>query len=507
MAFGAAPAQAFTTGTIAPPDFLTLSNLQGGNVVTVPFTSDAAQGSTLYLTVRDTGPGNSTHSKTVTATTGNDGSGAFRLIFGAPSDVAVGDVLYFAAFDSPDPHAFAFASATQMIVAPGALSSSKTDFFAGSWANGLQLSGSGFPRSAQVTVSVVTGDAGTASHDFIPPLTATTDSAGAFVLAVTASALNAGGPPQLPGTSNTYYRVTAVDSLGNRSVPIGLNIRSIAAGTKVTPSSALAGETVTVTAAGLQANESLEIWLHSTPVRLLSGMATSPGAFTGDILIPGSAAVGTHQLEVRGAVSGSQWLGFAVSSPPPPPSASPSPSPSAVVPPSPEPVEPSPTPVETAPSVTETAPPPPEPELGALARPPSPSTVLPLEPSPKPGRLPLPGPTAEPAPDPPAEPASSPSSEPAPTMEAAVEPAGPRPGGPAGLSGDRLTGSSVSGGAAATPAPQPLNGEIAQSYSVDVVAITAIGSGLLLLGPVLVFGSRIKRRQPTEDPSDGPSPL
>ncbi len=65
----------------------------------------------------------------------------------------------------------------------------------------------------------------------------------------------------------------------------------------------------------------------------------------------------------------------------------------------------------------------------------------------------------------------------------------------------------MAGGAAAASVPPRLDGEIAQGYTIDVVALTAIGSGLLLLGPVLVFGSRIKRRQPAGDQPEEPSPL
>ncbi|MHB1235310.1 MAG: hypothetical protein ACYCZK_06535, partial [Microbacteriaceae bacterium] len=163
-----------------------------------------------------------------------------------------------------------------------------------------------------------------------------------------------------------------------------------------------------------------------------------------------------------------------------------------------EPVESAAPPRETAPPTTG-IPPISDPGYGAIAPPPSLSPALEIEPSPKPGHLPAAGPLTEPA--------SQPSPEPAPVMEAAIEPARPRPGGTPWLSGEPLTGSSMAGGAAAASVPPRLDGEIAQGYTIDVVALTAIGSGLLLLGPVLVFGSRIKRRQPAGDQPEEPSPL
>lgn len=452
---GSGPAQAFTTGTIAPPDFLTLSSLRGGNVVNIPFTSDAAPGSTLYLTARDTGPGNSNYSKTITALSGSDGSGIFRLEFAAPADVAVGDVLYFSASDSSSAQAFSFASATQTIVAPGVVAAGNTKFFAGSWGGGLQLTGSGFPHSAQATVSVVTGSDSAAPGNLIAPVTVTTDSVGAFSLTIPAGTLDAGGLPQLPGTSNTYYRVAALDSLGNQSTPLQLTIRSVAAGTSVSPITAQPGDVIRVTAAELRSNEPLELWLHSTPIRLLSAAANSTGTFVGEVAIPGAVAAGSHQVEVRGATSGSQWLTFTVS-PPPAPTPTPADPPASVPPPSPSPASPIADPV---------------PGIG-------------IEPSPRPlapqATVPIAELAAEPVLPEPSAAAENPSTPPTPSPSAIPE----------------------DSAAVTVPSRVPrLVDEIAQDYTVDVVAITAIGAGLLLLGPVLVFGARIKRRQSPEDQS------
>ncbi len=464
---GTGPAQAITTGTLTPPSYLTLWMLGNGNTVNVPFTSNASAGTTLYLTVSDTGPGNSTYKKIVTAVTASGGAGVFALNFSAPTDVAVGDVLYFAVSESADPQVFPFATATRRIVAPGAVAAGNTKFFAGSWGTGLQLTGSGFPHSAQATVSVVTGSDSAAPGNLITPVTVTTDSVGAFSLTIPAGTLDAGGLPQLPGTSNIYYRVAALDSLGNQSTPLQLTVRSVAAGTSVSPTTAQPGDVVRVTAAELRSNESLEVWLHSTPIRLLSAAATSTGTFVGDVAIPGAVEAGGHQVEVRGATSGSQWLTFTVS---PPPAPTPTPSvPPASVPPA---------------SVPPASVPPTSPSPASPIADPVPVPGIGIEPSPRPLTPQATAPIAEPA----AEPVL-----PEPSAAAEDPSASPTPS-PAAIPEDSA--------AVTAPSRVPrLVDEIAQDYTVDVVAITAIGAGLLLLGPVLVFGVRIKRRQSPEDQS------
>ncbi|UIN31284.1 hypothetical protein [Microbacterium binotii] len=88
--------------------------------------------------------------------------------------------------------------------------------------------------------------------------------------------------------------------------------------TPVTPAaslsvtSVLAGSGVTVTATGLAANEPVEIWIHSTPVQLWTGAADATGALTQAITIPAGIPLGAHQIEVRGATSGSLWLNLTV---------------------------------------------------------------------------------------------------------------------------------------------------------------------------------------------------
>jgi arabinoxylan arabinofuranohydrolase len=72
------------------------------------------------------------------------------------------------------------------------------------------------------------------------------------------------------------------------------------------------GERLTVTASGLAANEQVEVWLHSTPVRLISGIASADGAYTATVTIPTTTALGDHRIEVRGLSSGSSFAALRV---------------------------------------------------------------------------------------------------------------------------------------------------------------------------------------------------
>lgn len=73
------------------------------------------------------------------------------------------------------------------------------------------------------------------------------------------------------------------------------------------------GGQVTVTASGLAANESVQIWLHSTPITLWSGTANADGTLSQRVTIPAGTEIGKHQIEVRGATTGSLWLNLTVS--------------------------------------------------------------------------------------------------------------------------------------------------------------------------------------------------
>jgi LPXTG-motif cell wall-anchored protein len=85
-----------------------------------------------------------------------------------------------------------------------------------------------------------------------------------------------------------------------------------AAAASLSATSVLGGSGVTVTATGLAANEDVEIWIHSTPIQLWTGAADASGALPQAISIPTDIPLGAHQMEVRGATSGSLWLNLAV---------------------------------------------------------------------------------------------------------------------------------------------------------------------------------------------------
>lgn len=72
------------------------------------------------------------------------------------------------------------------------------------------------------------------------------------------------------------------------------------------------GGTLTVTDTGFAAGESVGVYLHSTPVLLTTTTAGSSGAVSVTVTIPSSTAVGNHQLELRGARSGSFFVAFTV---------------------------------------------------------------------------------------------------------------------------------------------------------------------------------------------------
>ncbi|MDQ1131030.1 hypothetical protein [Microbacterium sp. SORGH_AS_0888] len=75
---------------------------------------------------------------------------------------------------------------------------------------------------------------------------------------------------------------------------------------------ALQGGQLTVTGSGFTANEPLELWLHSTPVKLTTLTANADGTFTQVVTIPTGTALGSHQIEVRGTTSGSLTLNLTV---------------------------------------------------------------------------------------------------------------------------------------------------------------------------------------------------
>ncbi|WP_156495968.1 hypothetical protein [Microbacterium sp. T32] len=72
------------------------------------------------------------------------------------------------------------------------------------------------------------------------------------------------------------------------------------------------GSQLTVSASSFAANEPVEIWLHSTPVKLLSTTASADGTVSATVTIPSETEIGAHKIEVRGTTSGSVYAALTV---------------------------------------------------------------------------------------------------------------------------------------------------------------------------------------------------
>ena len=74
----------------------------------------------------------------------------------------------------------------------------------------------------------------------------------------------------------------------------------------VSASSVTAGRTVRVRGGGFRPGESVQVWLHSTPVLLATAKASATGAVVVTVRVPARAATGSHRLVVLGVASGHQ---------------------------------------------------------------------------------------------------------------------------------------------------------------------------------------------------------
>ncbi|MFT4259259.1 hypothetical protein [Microbacterium sp.] len=81
---------------------------------------------------------------------------------------------------------------------------------------------------------------------------------------------------------------------------------------RVSSTSVPAGGNVTVRAQGFAPGEALEIWLHSDPWKLTDAVADAQGAISVNVGIAGGTDLGDHKIEVRGATSGSAFIGIVV---------------------------------------------------------------------------------------------------------------------------------------------------------------------------------------------------
>ncbi|MGY1553100.1 hypothetical protein ACW5CM_15070 [Microbacterium sp. A588] len=73
-----------------------------------------------------------------------------------------------------------------------------------------------------------------------------------------------------------------------------------------------AGGDVTVTANGFAPGEQLQLWLHSDPWKMTDATADASGAHSLSVRIAGGTEIGKHQIEVRGATSGSVFVNVRV---------------------------------------------------------------------------------------------------------------------------------------------------------------------------------------------------
>ncbi|SIS10730.1 LPXTG cell wall anchor domain-containing protein [Microbacterium sp. RURRCA19A] len=77
-------------------------------------------------------------------------------------------------------------------------------------------------------------------------------------------------------------------------------------------STVIRGSQVTLTASGFASGETAEIWLHSTPTKLVTATADENGTVRQTVTIAEGTAIGAHKIEVRGASSGSTFANLTV---------------------------------------------------------------------------------------------------------------------------------------------------------------------------------------------------
>ncbi len=66
-----------------------------------------------------------------------------------------------------------------------------------------------------------------------------------------------------------------------------------------------------MTGRGYAPGEPIELWLHSTPVKLWTGIAGADGTFSRMVTIPDTMTPGSHEIEIR-ATAGSTSLNLTV---------------------------------------------------------------------------------------------------------------------------------------------------------------------------------------------------
>ncbi|NKY24553.1 Ig-like domain-containing protein, partial [Cellulomonas denverensis] len=106
-------------------------------------------------------------------------------------------------------------------------------------------------------------------------------------------------PPQGPGSE---IEIEVVDEAGNVSERIRITVKRQVVVT-LSADQVTAGDSVTVTATGLAGNESAEVWLHSTPVRLVTALTDADGSVQVTVTVPADVTAGEHTVVVKGLES------------------------------------------------------------------------------------------------------------------------------------------------------------------------------------------------------------
>ncbi|MBD8207785.1 hypothetical protein IFU08_12375 [Microbacterium sp. CFBP 8790] len=115
-----------------------------------------------------------------------------------------------------------------------------------------------------------------------------------------------------PTTEPTTEPTTTPDPQPTETASPSPTVSASPVAVSLSSSTVARGNQVTVSASGFAAGESVEIWLHSTPVKLLSTAAGVDGTISKTVTIPSDAAIGSHKIEVRGATSGSAYASLTV---------------------------------------------------------------------------------------------------------------------------------------------------------------------------------------------------
>ena len=106
------------------------------------------------------------------------------------------------------------------------------------------------------------------------------------------------------------YRAVFTNTLGwMASDAAALTVSAVptrSAGVVLSTDSVRAGGTLVVTVTGLDAGETLQIWLHPDPVLLSSQVASAAGGATATVTIPATTVAGSYTITVLGGTSGLQ---------------------------------------------------------------------------------------------------------------------------------------------------------------------------------------------------------